>query len=135
MSVPTLDIDNLRLGFRSHAGLNEVLHGISLTVAPGETVALVGESGSGKSVTARLVLGLLQEQKNARVSGRIAFAEKPARRAARASAGYSVVVHCQVVTPGISRGRSISGVMSLSPSIIACPCRHCKNSRRSRSRA
>ncbi|MDR3473915.1 MAG: ABC transporter ATP-binding protein [Devosia sp.] len=73
MSVPTLDIADLRLAFRSHAGLNEVLHGISLTIQPGETVALVGESGSGKSVTARLILGLLQEQKNARVSGRISF--------------------------------------------------------------
>ena len=73
MSVPTLNIADLRLAFRSHAGLSEVLHGISLTIGAGETVALVGESGSGKSVTARLILGLLQEQRNARVSGKIEF--------------------------------------------------------------
>ena len=73
MSASTLAIDDLKLAFRSHAGLNEVLHGISLDIQPGETVALVGESGSGKSVTARLILGLLQEQKNARVSGRLSF--------------------------------------------------------------
>lgn len=74
MSVPALDIENLKLGFRSHTGLTEVLHGISLTIGQSETVALVGESGSGKSVTARLILGLLQQQKNAIVSGRISFA-------------------------------------------------------------
>jgi ABC-type dipeptide/oligopeptide/nickel transport system ATPase component len=48
-----------------------VLSGVSLHVRAGEKVALVGESGSGKSVTARLVLGLLQEEKGTRVSGSI----------------------------------------------------------------
>ena len=83
MTAPTLAITDLKLAFRSHAGLSEVLHGISLTIAPGETVALVGESGSGKSVTARLILGLLQEQRNARISGRIDFAGRDLMRLGR----------------------------------------------------
>ncbi|MDP9907899.1 peptide/nickel transport system ATP-binding protein [Arthrobacter bambusae] len=37
----------------------EVLHGVSLTVGVGETVAIVGESGSGKSTTAQSVVRLL----------------------------------------------------------------------------
>jgi ABC-type dipeptide/oligopeptide/nickel transport system ATPase component len=72
-SQATLDIHNLSLGFKSHRGIVQVLHGISLTVQRGERVALVGESGSGKSVTARIVLGLLQCLRSARISGEARF--------------------------------------------------------------
>lgn len=73
MTGRTLRISDLHLGFRTHAGLIEVLHGISLNISKGERVALVGESGSGKSVTARIVLGLLQEQRSAQISGVLEF--------------------------------------------------------------
>lgn len=36
------------------------LHGLSLSVAPGETVGVIGETGSGKSTFARTVLGLVR---------------------------------------------------------------------------
>ena len=74
MTESTLDIRDLRVSFRDHVGSTEVLHGISLRIAAEERVALVGESGSGKSVTARAVLGLLDRQRNASVSGPITFA-------------------------------------------------------------
>jgi len=58
-TVPALlDIRDLTLDL---ADGTRLLHGISLSVATGETVGLVGESGSGKSLTARTVLGLLPE--------------------------------------------------------------------------
>ena len=68
-----LSIRDLSLSFRDIHGVTEVLHGISLDIAPGEKVALVGESGSGKSVTARIVLGLLQELSSARIDGEVRF--------------------------------------------------------------
>jgi peptide/nickel transport system ATP-binding protein len=58
MTVPGADtllrVDDLTVGF----GADEVVHGISLTLAAGECLAIVGESGSGKSVTARTLVGL-----------------------------------------------------------------------------
>lgn len=48
-----------------------ILKDVSLTVAPGESVALIGESGSGKSMFVRTVLGLLPSV--AKVSGTLEF--------------------------------------------------------------
>jgi ABC-type dipeptide/oligopeptide/nickel transport system ATPase component len=73
MSQAVLAVSDLRLSFGRKRNSVEVLHGISLHVRPGEKVALVGESGSGKSVTARLVMGLLQELPGSQVAGSILF--------------------------------------------------------------
>jgi ABC-type dipeptide/oligopeptide/nickel transport system ATPase component len=73
MTAPTLLIKDLTLGFRTYAGLSDVLHGVSLHIEQGERVALVGESGSGKSVTARIILGLLQSLKSAHIGGLVEF--------------------------------------------------------------
>jgi peptide/nickel transport system ATP-binding protein len=58
-----LEIDGLRVAFPGRgfrAKPVEVLHGVSLSVAPGETLGLVGESGSGKTTIGRAVLGLVK---------------------------------------------------------------------------
>ena len=68
-----LNISDLSLSFKSLTSKTDVLHSVDLRIEAGEKVALVGESGSGKSVTARIILGLLQETRSARVSGQVLF--------------------------------------------------------------
>ena len=45
-------------GLHSHYGGAHVLQGVSLTVAPGEVVALLGRNGMGKTTLIRSVMGL-----------------------------------------------------------------------------
>jgi peptide/nickel transport system ATP-binding protein len=54
-----LEVKNLSIGFRTHAGLKPAVRNIDFTVKPGEIVGLVGESGSGKTITSLSVMGLL----------------------------------------------------------------------------
>jgi peptide/nickel transport system ATP-binding protein len=56
-----VEIRDLGVTFATDGGDVRAVDGVSLTVSPGEILAIVGESGSGKSVTARTVLGLLPD--------------------------------------------------------------------------
>jgi putative ABC transport system ATP-binding protein len=59
-------LDDVRLTLASDAGAVNVLRGISLAVAPGETVSVVGPSGSGKS-TMMMIIGGLERPSAGRV--------------------------------------------------------------------
>ncbi|GAB2735995.1 dipeptide ABC transporter ATP-binding protein [Arthrobacter bambusae] len=59
---PVLELDQLSISYADTTlGRRRVVHELSLSIGPGEVVALVGESGSGKSTTAQAVIGLLPE--------------------------------------------------------------------------
>ena len=56
-----VEITNLEVTFATDGGDVKAVDDVTLSLAPGEVLAIVGESGSGKSVTAKSVLGLLPE--------------------------------------------------------------------------
>jgi oligopeptide/dipeptide ABC transporter ATP-binding protein len=72
MSEALLDIRDLEVSFATEDGLVRAVSGVSLTVDPGQVLAIVGESGSGKSVTVMTVLGLTRSP-NTRFAGSVMF--------------------------------------------------------------
>ncbi len=59
MAEPLLEIRDLSIGFDTARGLIRPVNNVSLSIYPGQTVAIVGESGCGKSVTSLSILRLI----------------------------------------------------------------------------
>ena len=61
---PVLTLDGLTAGYNG----SPVLRDVSLTVRPGEVVALLGANGAGKTTTLRAIVGVLKPMR-----GRVLF--------------------------------------------------------------
>jgi peptide/nickel transport system ATP-binding protein len=96
-----VDIRNLEVTFATDAGSVTAVDDLSLSVAPGEILAIVGESGSGKTVTAKTILGLLPD--TAITSGAVLLSD-------RHGAGAHDVVHLTGDRLRQVRGRDVAMV-------------------------
>lgn len=68
MAEPILEINNLNSFYTQRKGglfgekeRVQILHDVSFSIYPGETVGLVGESGSGKTTLCKSILGMLTD--------------------------------------------------------------------------
>ena len=61
-----IETRNLRAGY----GGREILHGVTLTAAPGEVLALVGPNGCGKSTFLKALVGIVPPEGEIRVDGK-----------------------------------------------------------------
>ncbi len=79
-----VSISDLAVTYRGASA--PALSGVTLSVEPGEILAVIGESGSGKSTLARAIAGLLPERTN--VAGRIDWPGFNAKPQAGRDIGY-----------------------------------------------
>ncbi|WP_091290166.1 ABC transporter ATP-binding protein [Micromonospora halophytica] len=68
-----LEVDDLRVEFRTRDGVAKVINGVTYHVDAGETLAVLGESGSGKSVTAQTIMGILDMPPGFVTGGQVRF--------------------------------------------------------------
>ena len=68
---PLLEIEGLRVEFRTRNGVARVIDNLDISVMPGETLGVVGESGCGKSMTALSIMRLVPIPPGRIAAGRI----------------------------------------------------------------
>lgn len=73
-SDDTLVVDDVRYAYREG---HDVLHGIDLTLIPGERLAMVGPSGAGKSTLGRLIAGIHGPTQGAVTVGGVPLVDRP----------------------------------------------------------
>jgi branched-chain amino acid transport system ATP-binding protein len=72
----------------TYYGKSHILHGVSITVSPGEVVGLLGRNGVGKSTTLKTIMGLVRPSHGAVLLDGDAITGLPPHKLARRGIGY-----------------------------------------------
>jgi branched-chain amino acid transport system ATP-binding protein len=72
----------------TYYGKSHILHGVSITVGPGEVVGLLGRNGVGKSTTLKTIMGLVQPSRGSVLLEGQAITGLPPHKLARLGIGY-----------------------------------------------
>jgi urea transport system ATP-binding protein len=86
-------------------GQSQVLHGIDLSVAPGEIVALVGRNGMGKSTLMKSMIGVMPTRSGQITVGGVDVTALPSHKRVASGLGY------------VPQGRQIFGTMTVKENI------------------
>jgi branched-chain amino acid transport system ATP-binding protein len=81
---PALEIKGLQAWY----GESHVLHGVDMTVQPGEVVTLLGRNGAGRTSTLRAVMGLTGSRKGSVQVNGVETIHMPTHRIAHLGLGY-----------------------------------------------
>ena len=76
MKKKLIEVKDLRINFKTYAGIVQAVRGVNFELYEGETLAIVGESGSGKSVTSNALMKLLPQPPAIYAGGEILFEGK-----------------------------------------------------------
>jgi Fe-S cluster assembly ATP-binding protein len=100
--MPTLEIRDLHVSVETESGPQEILRGVDLTVAAGQTHAIMGPNGSGKSTLAYSIAG---HPKYTVTSGSVTLDGEDVlamKVDERARAGLFLAMQYPVEVPGVS---------------------------------
>lgn len=73
MRKKLLEVNDLKINFKTYAGIVQAVRGVNFELYEGETLAIVGESGSGKSVTSNSIMKLIPQPHGIYAGGQILF--------------------------------------------------------------
>ena len=76
MKKKVLEVKDLRINFKTYAGVVQAVRGVNFELYEGETLAIVGESGSGKSVTSNALMKLIPQPPGIYAGGQILFNDR-----------------------------------------------------------
>lgn len=104
-------------GLHTHYGASHILHGVDLSIAPGESVGLLGRNGMGKTTLIRSMLGLVRSSAGEiRVRGADATRDARTLRADRITArGIGYVPEGRGIFPNLSVRENL--VMAARPGV------------------